>query len=159
MYFVPFWKAPLEDFVHCPTPKPCHQGSTFLCPSNAVGRWDCQTFQLIVWPEITSKEQICVFSVRHSVVRPSGADHYWENLKAEELWGKSASRKTRKEEYLHLSPVMSQEERRGYGLLCREHMVRIIMQTNFGGLWRKQLPFQALDCLQRSLGRKPPADE
>ena len=40
--------------------------------------------------------QMCVLFMRHSLVRPSGAAHNWENpLKSEELWGKSASYKTR----------------------------------------------------------------
>lgn len=83
-----------------------------------------------------------VLSVRHS-----SGEAIWcrsflgKSLKQRRFEGKVCLTKCEKKKSLGLSPVLSQKRDEAMARsLFSEHMVSIIMQTNFGDLWRKQTP-------------------
>lgn len=81
-------------------------------------------------------------------------------LKAKELWRKSASRRTRKEECLHLSQLSCHRKRDG-AISCSSMSIQpeLLCKQTLGICGENSLPFEVLDCLQSSVGRKPPGEE
>ena len=162
MCFVPFWKELLGDFVHhlpIPTNLDTRDMLSFV-----------QLMQLAAGEAVRLSSWLCSLRLpaRSKYVCSLGDTQWWhclvqiitgKTLKAEEFWGKSASHKTWKEEWLHLSPVISQEEKRGNGLLLGSTWSELLCKHTLGICRENSLPFEVLDHLQWTFGRKLPADE